>query len=603
MKLRTLPLLIIAITLTACSGHKSALSSLSSSFSISESSLEPSSITPSSSEDIKSSSVPTSSSQISSSDKPSTPAYDGYYNDLTSWSNGEELKTKLNVISHKTYKALNYTAPNYQTNINADHSYYDFEYLDVIYSETDVYKNETNKGWQREHAFCASLMCGSLTAEAVKRTGRATDFHNLLAASASANSSRGNKNYGNADKSSESYQNRTTQNGKDGYSFDSLNFEPADKDKGRVARAIFYMAMMYKDDELDEVNNVVMKGLKIVEEPVTYVAGDNGAFAIGNLSTLLDWNKKYPVDYLEMQHNISVYQDKSAIDGFAQGNRNPFVDYPSFVDYVYGENKDKQGNLNDFVSSESILNSQKSNKELSHYALKEAKRSYEPGSQIQPSDYKIVKVLKNYDTEVVNDGYTNSLANHTFSTDDGEAIDAIITAGEDTFKYRITLNPLATCSSGEISLSASGINKGKKAEDQEVVFGNEKFILNFDSSANISSSNTMTITNINQDGSPIGVTLGSNTKPLTKFVFKTKESYKVDAAYIKCFVGNTSSSYSLTIKVGDSVLFNTMTVNNKDVAKVYGTSTSTPLQGQVTYIFTGSTSLKINSIAFNEIIL
>ena len=269
MKLRTLPLLIIAITLTACSGHKSALSSLSSSFSISESSLEPSSITPSSSEEIKSSSVPTSSSQISSSDKPSTPAYEGYYNDLTSWSNGEELKTKLNVISHKTYKALNYTAPNYQTNINADHSYYDFEYLDVIYSETDVYKNETNKGWQREHAFCASLMCGSLTAEAVKRVGRATDFHNLLAASASANSSRGNKNYGNADKSSESYQNRTTQNGKDGYSFDSLNFEPADKDKGRVARAIFYMAMMYKDDELDEVNNVVMKGLKIVEEPVT----------------------------------------------------------------------------------------------------------------------------------------------------------------------------------------------------------------------------------------------------------------------------------------------------------------------------------------------
>lgn len=564
MKLRILSTLLIALTLSSCNnGKKSVLSSETSSFSF--------------------------DSSISTSLVPTGPAYEGYYNDLTSWSNGEELKNKLNEISHKTYKALNYTAPNYETNINADHSYYDFEYLDVIYSETDVFKTDTNKGWQREHAFCASLMCGSLTAEAVKRVGRATDFHNLLAASASANSSRGNKNYGNADKTAESYQNRTTQDGKDGYSFDSINFEPADKDKGRVARAIFYMAMMYKDDENDEVNGITMKGLRIVEDPVTYVPGENGAFAIGNLSTLLDWNKKYPVDYLEMQHNISVYKDKNSIDGYAQGNRNPFVDYPALADFVYGINKDKQGNLKDCPASENLLGCFKENKELSHYALKEAKRSYEPGSKIQENDYKVVKILNNYDYEVVTEGIINSLADHVFDVSDGESINAMIGVGKDTFKYKIIINASGATSTGEIVLSTTGINKNTPGVDQEVTFGGIPFIFNIGNSTFV------------QNISTGGITLGSANNSLTSLTIKTKNAYTVNAAYIKAFIGNKNSSYSLTIKVGDNTLF-TGTVNNTET-KQFGNQIASSYTGQISYIFTGSTSLKINSIAFDEIIL
>ena len=597
MKLRTLASLLIALALTACGGHSSVLSS------------EPS--TSSSGEPSSSFSLPDHSTTISSSGETSSTSsssnsnpYDGYYNDVPNWTNGEDLKQKLYDLSHKTYHPLNYTNPNYQTNLKADHTRTDFEYLDVIYSENDCYKGETNKGWQREHAFCASLMCGSLTANAVKRVGRATDFHNLLAADASANSSRGNKNYGVADKTHANYQNRTTDQGRDGYSFDPVNFEPGDNDKGRVARAIFYMAMMYKNDEIDEINGFTMKGLRIVEDPVTYVQGESGAFAIGNLSTLLDWNKKYPVDYLEMQHNISVYKDISEIDGYAQGNRNPFVDFPSLVDYVYGEKKDQNGSLESLYdsASEVKLQCESSNDKESHYALKEAKRAYAPGEQIADSDYKVVKVLKNYTYQTVTTGYTNSLANHTFSEADGESIVASINIGEQHIPYRITLNPLASCSSGEIYLNTTGVNKGKKAEDQPVAYGGVDFLFNFDSSANISSSNTMTINNINQDGEPVGVTIGSSTKQLTKFTLKTKNSYKIDAAYIKAFVGNTNSSYRLTIKVGDSVLLSQTTVNNKDVAKVYGTSTKNAIEGQLTYFFEGSSSLKINSIAFNTII-
>ncbi len=581
MKLRTLASLLIALALTACGGRSSSLSSeVITSSSDSESSF---SITSSET------SLPTSSSEsTTSSASNEAKAYDGYYNNLTTWTNGEDLKQKLYDISHLTYRPLNYTNPNYQTNINADHTYNDFEFLDVIYSEDDVYKGETNKGWQREHAFCASLMCGSLTADAVKRVGRATDFHNLLAASASANSSRGNKNYGNADTTNTYYQNRTTGNGRDGYSFDPVNFEPGDNDKGRLARAIFYMAMMYKNDEVDEVNGITMKGLKVVEDPVTYVQGENGAFAIGNLSTLLDWNKRYPVDYLEMQHNISVYKDINTIDGYAQGNRNPFVDYPSLVDYVFGEFKNTAGNLASCTASESVMHCESSNTEFNHYALKEAKRAYAPGEQIANNDYRIVKILNNYTYSVIDDGYTNSLSEHTFSTNDGDSIVANVSVGTQNIPYRITLNPLASCSTGEVTLSTTGISSSKPNEDQNVTFDGIDFIFNF---------NTTYVRNISTGG----ITFGSGNNSLTKLTIKTKNSYKINAAYIKAFVGNVNSSYRLTIKVGDETMLNTTTVDNKDVAKVYGASRNTTLEGQLTYIFEGSSSLKINSVAFNII--
>ena len=214
-------------------------------------------------------------------------------------------------------------------------------------------------------------------------------------------------------------------------------------------------------------------------------------------------------------------------------------------------------------------------------------------------------MLANYETEVITSGYFNSLDGHIFSENDGDSIEASITVdgyGVILSHYVIMLNPLESSSSGEIFLNTTGVNKGLKGEDQEVNYGGVDFIFNFDSSANISSSNTMTINNINGEDGPVGVTLGSGTKPLTKFTLTTKESYKIDAAYVKAFVGNVNSSYKLTIKVGESVLLPQTTVNNKDVAKVYGTSVSNALEGQLTYIFEGSTSLKINSVAFNVII-
>ena len=590
---------IISSNNPSSSSESSSSSSVSSNESSSLSSeVSSSSVVSSASNSSYSSSSSNAGSTSSAPIETPVSYYDGYYDSLISWNDGEDLKNQLYDIIRNGYTPLSYTKSNkqnYDTNIHADHSKYDFEYLDVIYSQNHTFKSETNKGWQREHAWCASLMCGSTTSNAVSFKGRATDFHNLFAANASGNQSRGNKNYGYANPLVTSYDQRNDiDNGKDGYTFDEIIFEPGDIDKGRLARALFYMATMYKDDEVDTSNNIKMKGLTIVEEPVSYVAGNDCAFAIGNLIDLLEWNEDYAVDYLEMQHNISVYTDTNNPDGVAQGNRNPYVDYPGLVDYVYGSKKNQPGSLKDVVASASYLNSEDDS--VSHYALLEAKREHGYGETLSKDDYQVVAVNNNYSYNLVSNSITHSLQGHTFTESDGDYVNAIIMTPLNTINYQILLNPMGACSD-VIALSASGISATIHNQEQDVTFGGIPFVLKYETS--IADSASFYIRNIGTGG----VTLGSSNSELTKFVLKTKNEYTVDKAFIKACASNTSSSFSLTINVGDAVLLNNATVSYlKNGFNCYGGALNEPLTGQVSFIFTGSNALKINSIAFNQII-
>ena len=507
-KVKSLTCILAVMLLVACGQHNSAAFS---------SSPQPDII---SSVD---SSISSDGSTITSSDPIDySKYYNGYYDTLVSWTDGEDLKNQLHTIIRKGYQPLSYTKSNkqnYDTNIDADHSKYDFEYLDVIYSKNHTFKTDTNKGWQREHAWCASLMCGSTTSNAVAFKGRATDFHNLFAANASGNQSRGNKNYGYANAISESYTTQfSSDNGKDGYTYDETIFEPGDIDKGRLARAIFYMATMYKDAEQDTSNNINMKGLTIVEDPVTYIAGNDCKFAIGNLSELLEWNKNVQVDYLEMQHNISVYTSTNNPDGIAQGNRNPYVDYPGLVDYVYGSKKDQPGTLKDVVASASYLECEY--KGISHYAIKEAKREYGLGATVSSDDYKVVRVYKNYAYSEVTSGVSHSLANHPFSDSDGDFIDAKITVDGNELSYQISLNPMGLCNSGILEPSTTGINKKTPDVDQEISIGGVPFYFNFSTSYSDVASSGMTINNNPSEGG--GITVGSGPRVLTKLILKQR---------------------------------------------------------------------------------
>lgn len=80
--------------------------------------------------------------------------------------------------------------------------------------------------------------------------------------------------------------------------------------KGDVARSVFYLQIRYN-------------GLEIVNG---YPDGLIGQF--GDLATLLDWHRNDPPDDYEMNRNNVVYT--------WQNNRNPFIDEPDLVEYLWG---------------------------------------------------------------------------------------------------------------------------------------------------------------------------------------------------------------------------------------------------------------------------
>lgn len=101
-------------------------------------------------------------------------------------------------------------------------------------------------------------------------------------------------------------------------------FEPADEYKGDFARAYLYVFTMYSD-----VNWLAEKGATQMlsigtgdAEPLPWV-----------VDMLLSWAAADPVDDKELSRNDEIYK--------IQHNRNPYIDYPELVTYVFGDNKDK----------------------------------------------------------------------------------------------------------------------------------------------------------------------------------------------------------------------------------------------------------------------
>ncbi|MFA8434554.1 MAG: endonuclease [Marinifilaceae bacterium] len=184
----------------------------------------------------------------------------------------------------------------------------------LIYLEKGLDKSQqdgkaSGEVWNREHLWAQSLggfkdgtsrsadgkdVYFSTTADNLKH-GHA-DGHHLRAAQKNENSSRSNKSFDDVN----------------GARTSTTNFyEPPQSAKGDVARSLLYMEIRY--------NN-----LNIIEN-----YGTSGSKSIGKLSTLLKWHKEDPVDDFEKHRNNVVYD--------WQNNRNPFIDYPQLVDYIWGD--------------------------------------------------------------------------------------------------------------------------------------------------------------------------------------------------------------------------------------------------------------------------
>lgn len=129
-----------------------------------------------------------------------------------------------------------------------------------------------------------------------------SDAHALRAADGPENSTRNNKHYG--DPNLGGYDGSNASLG------DPLRL--GESFRGDVARSVLYMEIRYN-------------GLQVVNG-----YPENGPGELGDLATLLDWHRNDPPDDYEMNRNNVVYT--------WQFNRNPFIDQPDLVEYIWGTN-------------------------------------------------------------------------------------------------------------------------------------------------------------------------------------------------------------------------------------------------------------------------
>lgn len=123
---------------------------------------------------------------------------------------------------------------------------------------------------------------------------------------------------------------------------DSLNvdffvFEPKDEYKGDFARAYFYMATCYGHDINGNPDAVCSKyqGWRLDNKDVGSrfaMQNDNYLeFQPWEVEVLLQWHRQDPVSEKELKR-------MDAVSNF-QHNRNPFIEYPCLVEYIWGNRK------------------------------------------------------------------------------------------------------------------------------------------------------------------------------------------------------------------------------------------------------------------------
>lgn len=142
------------------------------------------------------------------------------------------------------------------------------------------------------------------------------DLHHLTPSDADANMAKSNYPLGVVD--SPSFDNGVTKVGTGQANGRATNlFEPADEYKGDFARMYLYFVTCYQDYSW---KSSALSMFAQNSYPTLNAYGQ---------SLLLKWHRQDPVSQKEIDRNNAVYS--------FQGNRNPFIDYPNMVEYIWGD--------------------------------------------------------------------------------------------------------------------------------------------------------------------------------------------------------------------------------------------------------------------------
>ena len=234
---------------------------------------------------------------------------DGYYDSAQGLS-GTALQWALhNIIDNHTVKSYDYLWTAFFT---TDDKYGNEEIVWDMYSNELYFLGDDEggsasgegEGYNREHSWPKSWFGDASPMN--------TDLFHIVPTDIYVNNRRSNYPY--AEVGSTTW---VSQNGSRlGYSitpgYSGMAFEPIDMYKGDFARNYFYMATRYKGEDAGWPGSAMADGADLEDWAV---------------DMLMDWHQSDPVSTKELDRNDAVYA--------IQNNRNPFIDHPEYVQYVY----------------------------------------------------------------------------------------------------------------------------------------------------------------------------------------------------------------------------------------------------------------------------
>lgn len=255
---------------------------------------------------------------------------EGYYSSLKG-KKGAELKTAIHDIIKKA-NVLEYGSGNRNTwwgfwSTDRDERGY---FIDRYSSESEWVKSTSQgaagAGMNIEHSFPKSWWGGAKN-QAYK------DLYNLMPCESRINSTKSNYPMGKVVSGDKGNGWTKVGKGTDGKWY----WEPADPWKGDFARGYMYMATAYQDYNWsgNQAPQILQQG--------AYPTLKEWAYKL-----YIQWAKADKPDALEIKRNNDVAK--------IQKNRNPYVDFPNLMEYVWGDSTNIAFNPETTVKSSSYVN-------------------------------------------------------------------------------------------------------------------------------------------------------------------------------------------------------------------------------------------------------
>ena len=291
-----------------------------------------------------------------------------YYNSITATS-GQQLAAQLHDLitsTHQKYTTYDDNGKNlYQQNTDQYYengvkvSGYIYEFYSGVKWPNGWYPNagQTNGGYNREHLWCQSLSVDGSGHQMWGETGGGADMHHLRPSETRLNSTRSNSPYGTiSNREDNKVYAKFGDNAKyavGGYKTGDV-FEPLDNKKGDVARIILYTYLHYNSYTCSTLfgsygtTNGSGSSSYFTSNFLSLTKVTSKSTESAALAMLLDWNTSDPVDDIETRRNeqVAIYQ----------GNRNPFIDNPSYADMIWGSGQPSTPTVTSVTVNPSTLN-------------------------------------------------------------------------------------------------------------------------------------------------------------------------------------------------------------------------------------------------------